>query len=72
MRNPNRIDDFCKRLAKAWKELPDWRFGQLMSNCLGEMHKVSGKDPFFPEDDEMIEWIEYYCGEKEYNPYAKK
>lgn len=70
MRNPNRIDDFCKRLAEAWKQMPNWRFGQLMSNCLGEMQSM-GVDIFFPEDEKMIEWIEYYCGVKLYNPYAK-
>lgn len=54
MRDPNRIDTFCKRLANRWKMLPDWRFGQLIMNVFGEMDR----DPFFPEDDEMIEMIE--------------
>ena len=58
MRDPKRIDKVCWRLAEAWKKVPDWRFGQLMVNCLGSM----GKDPFFPEDDEMIEFIEKYLG----------
>lgn len=57
MRDPKRIDSFCERLAKAWKNVPDWRFGQLMVNCLGEMDR----DPFFPEEDEMIEYIEKWC-----------
>lgn len=52
MRNPNRIDDFCKELAKIWKtNVPDWRFGQLICNVFGEMNE----DPFFPEEDRMIE-----------------
>lgn len=54
MRDPNRIDAFCRRLANRWKMLPDWRFGQLIMNVFGEMDR----DPFFPEDDEMIEMIE--------------
>ena len=58
MRDPKRIDKFCKRLEKAWKMFPDQRFGQLMVNCLGSM----GEDPFFPEDDEMVEVIEKYLG----------
>ena len=29
MRDPERIDKFCERLAKAWENYPDWRFGQL-------------------------------------------
>ena len=51
MRDINRIDKFCKELADIWKEnCPDWRFGQLMVNVLNSMPK----DPFFPEEDEMI------------------
>ena len=58
MRDPKRIDKFCWRLAEAWKKVPDWRFGQLMVNCLGSMDT----DPFFPEDDEMIQYIEKFTG----------
>ena len=61
MRKTERIDEFCGRLANAWKRVPDWRFGQLMMNVLGEMAH-SGRDPFFPEEDEMIEYIEKYVG----------
>ena len=57
MRDPKRIKKFCDRLAKAWETaVPDWRFGQLISNILG------GCDPFFVEDDKMIEGIEKYFG----------
>lgn len=63
MRDPNRIDEFCKRLAAVWHKVPDWRFGQLMVNVLGEMNR----DPFFPEDEEMIEFFENYV--KKNSPY---
>lgn len=56
MRDPNRIGKFCDRLKGVWACVPDWRFGQLMCNALGEM----GRDPFFPEDDAMIEYLEEY------------
>ena len=59
MRNPERIDKFCSKLAEYWKEVPDWRFGQLMSNVLGSMAS-EGRDPFFPEEDEMIEYFKKY------------
>lgn len=49
MRNPDRIKPFLNTLEKAWNEVPDWRFGQLMMNFLGSLDR----DPFFPEDDEM-------------------
>lgn len=61
MRDPKRIQEFCNRLANAWRALPDWRFGQLMCNILGDMQST-GRDPFFPEEPEMIEFIEDYCG----------
>lgn len=56
MRNPERIKPFLERLGKVWNKVPDWRFGQLMCNVLNSM----GQDPFFPEDDEMIEYFEKY------------
>lgn len=59
MRDIKRIRKFCNSLATAWELLPDWRFGQLMSNIFCQM-KSEGKDPFFPEDDSMIEYIEQY------------
>ena len=63
MRDPKRIQKFCNRLARAWEMVPDLRFGQLMVNVLGEMER----DPFFPEEDEMIEFIENYV--KKHSPY---
>ena len=60
MRNPDRIDQFLERLGKVWKKVPDWRFGQLMVNVLNSMPK----DPFFPEDDEMIKYFEDFFYEK--------
>ena len=62
MRDPKRIDKFCWRLAEAWKKVPDWRFGQLMSNILGEYYTQTRIDPFFVEDDEFIEFIEKLMG----------
>ena len=59
MRDVRRIRKFCSRLATAWELLPDWRFGQLMMNIFGQL-KSEGKDPFFQEDDSIIEYIEQY------------
>lgn len=56
MRNPNRIDDFCNKLAKFWHEVPDWRFGQLIINVFNTIPV----DPFFPEEDKMIEYFEKF------------
>lgn len=56
MRDPNRIDAFCIRLAEAWKNVPDWRFGQLVCN----LQRGHGNDMFYVEDDTMINFIESY------------
>ena len=63
MRDYKRISKFCDRLAAVWACVPDWRFGQLMSNMLGEFVHRTGKDIFFPEDDELIEFFEKYMEE---------
>lgn len=59
MRDPRRIHEFCKRLEAAWLLLPDWRFGQLMMNIFTAM-KSERKDPFFIEDDRLLEFVENY------------
>lgn len=58
MRDPKRIDDFCDRLKEVWKQVPDWRFGQLMLNVLGDIQANTGRDVFFIEDPEMIQRLE--------------
>lgn len=60
MRDPKRIDKFCAELAKIWKIVPDWRFGQLMSNILGDYVATTGRDIFFPEDDELLKFFKNY------------
>lgn len=60
MRDPRRIPDFCNRLARVWEQVPDWRFGQLMSNMLGDYYAQTKRDIFFPEDEEMIRFFEQY------------
>ena len=58
MRNPDRLDEFYDRLKKVHKEkFSDLRFGQFMMCVLGDMQS-KGRDPFFPEEDEMIKFIE--------------
>ena len=62
VRNPNRLDDFYRGLAEIHKkEFPDWRFGQFCCNFLGWLASAKGKDPFFPEEKEMIEFVREYA-----------
>ncbi len=63
MRDSKRIHTFCHELAELWAtKVPDWRFGQLVMNVLGEM-QAGGRDPFFPEEDEMMGFFKKYFGE---------
>lgn len=57
MRDPKRIDKFCDELKKYWHKVPDWRFGQLVVNVLGV-------DPFFFEDDKILDAFEIYFDNK--------
>ena len=67
MRDPNRIHEYCDSLAWIWSQVPDWRFGQLMSNMLGAYVAETHKDIFFPEDDELFEFFGKYINDN--SPY---
>ena len=54
MRDINRIDVFCDRLKKVWKENPDQRFFQLINNIMS----CYGSDMYYIEDNEAIDIIE--------------
>ena len=69
MRNPDRINKFCDELKSIWHCVPDWRFGQLMSNALEAYVTKKKRDIFFPEDDELMEFLKEYIGEN--NPFGK-
>ena len=60
MRDPKRIAAYCDRLKVIWECVPDWRFGQLMSNMLGAYVSEKQRDIFFPEDEEMFAFFESY------------
>ena len=62
MREPNRLDKFYNKLCKIHKEkFPDWRFGQLCCNFFGWLGHNKGRDPFFPEEDAMLKYLDEYC-----------
>ena len=67
MRDPKRIREYCNKLAELWEKVPDWRFGQLMSNMLGRYVDETNRDIFFPEDDELFEFFESY-----FKPHSKE
>ena len=61
MRNPNRLYEFYDKLRDIHiTNVPDWRFGQLMSNFLTWVYNTKNTDIFFPEEDKMIQLLEEY------------
>ena len=61
MRNPERLDSVYLQLCEIHKKsFPDMRFGQLMMNFLGFVNSTKKRDPFFPEEDEMLKLFKEY------------
>ena len=55
MRDINRLDAFYTKLCELHKKyVPDWRFGQFISNYVND----TGRDIFFDEEDNTLELIE--------------
>jgi len=53
MRNPERIPEVLKELEKFWKQVPDWRLGQVISNLNYEI--TGNNDPFYLEDEHLLQ-----------------
>lgn len=60
MRDPKRIDNFCNELKAIWHCVPDYRFGQLMSNMLSAYMAETKRDIFYVEDEEMMRFFREY------------
>lgn len=57
-RDKARIKPFCDQLAQLWEiHGPDLRFGQIISLLPLAIHRA-GHDPFFVEEDEMLEALQ--------------
>lgn len=54
MRDPARIYPFLNKIAELWTTVPDWRFGQLVSN----LQKWEDNDLFYVEDDDFLKRLE--------------
>lgn len=55
MRDPKRIPEMLKELEEFWKQVPDWRLGQVISNFSYEM--TGNNDPFYIEDKDLLELL---------------
>ena len=63
MRDPNRIEESCNRLAEIWHQVPDWRLAQLMMNLISSYHQTHFTSIFHMEDEAFINYIEEYVKE---------
>ena len=62
MRDKNRIPVFMRELERVWTQYyPDLRFGQLMMNFLNYVALEHKRDPFFPEEKEMLKYLKEYA-----------
>lgn len=62
MRDKNRISGFMRELERVWMQCyPDLRFGQLMMNFLNYVALEHKRDPFFPEESEMLKYLKEYA-----------
>ena len=65
MRNPERLYGFYSELSKVHIEhFPDWRFGQFINNFLCWIDTAKKRDPFFIEEDEMLDFLYEFAKEK--------
>lgn len=68
MRDSNRINDICDKLAAIWHTVPDWRLGQLIINFASRWEN-SNTGLFYIEDDDFInllyKYVKEIAGEKE-------
>jgi len=51
MRDPDRIDKICEKLAELWHLAPDMRLGQLFCN----LQTLANNDLYYVEDAELID-----------------
>ncbi len=62
IRKAERLDNFYEELKEIHKKsFPDMRFGQFILNVLGWISSTKKRDPFFPEDNEMLDLIKEYA-----------
>lgn len=61
-RDPNRLDSFYDNLKVIHKKyFPDLRFGQFMSNFFGWLWTEKSVSLFFPEEPDMLDYLQEYA-----------
>ena len=68
MRDPNRLYNFYNEVIRLHKEyMPDWRVGQFWDNFRDWLSVFKRTDIFYPEEEELLEYLKEFCGEKSVN-----
>ena len=68
MRDPKRLDGFYDEVKEIHKRyFPDYRWGQFCCNFFGWLFNDKKMDPFFPEEDRMLEYLKEYAGADGYD-----
>lgn len=68
MRDPNRLYNFYNEVTRLHMIYrPDWRIGQFWDSFKKWLEVFKGADMFFPEEDELLEYLKEFCGEKSVN-----
>ena len=65
MRDINRIHPICEKLEQYWAQRPDLRFGQFMHSFFHWIWNCKRIDPFYVEDDKMLEYLNEYMKDEE-------
>lgn len=60
MRDPDRMPRIVAKLERAWKLVPDWRLGQLISNLQGP----GTFDAFYIEDNDWEEALDAFIAKQ--------
>ena len=50
MRDESRIDKTLEMVGKIWKQVPDWRFMQMICN----LQRFMGSDGFYLEEERFV------------------
>lgn len=56
MRDSTRIHEICSLLEEIWGAVPNWRFGQLLSNL--DLFNKRDSISFYQEDDETLQRLQ--------------
>ena len=66
MRDISRIYPLCNKLAEYWGQNPDLRFCQFIYNFMHWIYNYKRIDPFYVEDDKMLEYLKEYMKDEEW------